>query len=157
MRFLATLILTGSLIVGCGEDGSENPRSRCLSDGAGGAGGGNPSSPVVVGVAWQALGYCLQGQRNNFNIFVFADDSDSKDLELTFDANVPDCIEIANEFNIFVFSCPNIGPATGVACAEDPDGNVSGRVAFTFQPCETGNCKETPDACSGFALAPSTP
>ncbi len=157
MRFLATLVLTGSLVVGCGEDGSEKPRSGCLSDGAGGAGGGNPSSPVVVDVFWQPLGFCLEGQRNNFNIFVFADDPDSNDLELSFGGGVPDCTEIASDYNVFVFSCPNIGPATGFACAEDPDGNVSSRVEFTFQPCETGSCRENPDACSGFALAPSTP
>ena len=30
---------------------------------------------------------------------------------------------------------PNNAPTSGVACAEDPDGNTSSRAELTFQPC----------------------
>lgn len=154
MRFLVMLVLSGSLIVGCNDDGGETPTSRCLSEPEGGANGVNPSSPVVNDVAWDPLGFCQQGARNNYNIFVFALDLDSPLLELTFDVDVPGCTRVANEFNVFVYSCPNDGPTTGIACAEDPDGNVSSRVGFTFQVCETGSCRQTPEACDMLTLDP---
>ncbi len=160
MRGPLETALSGSLIFGCGEDGSDNPRSTCLADGAGGTGGSgsiNASSPVITNIAWDPLGFCQQGARNNYNIFVFALDPDTPALELVFDANVPDCSPVAHLGNVFVVSCPNSGPVSGIACAKDPDGNTSARAEFTFHPCETGSCKETPDACSGLALAPSIP
>ena len=155
MRFWVTLVLSGSLIVGCAEDGSENPRSSCLTDGAGGTGGAsgvNPSSPFLQDIAWDPIGFCQQGARNNYNIFVFAGDPDTPLLDLIFEVNVPDCSPVAHAGNVFVVSCPNDGPTTGVACAEDPDGNVSSRVAFTFQVCEPGSCLQTPDACDMLAV-----
>jgi hypothetical protein len=155
MRFWVTLVLSGSLIVGCGEGGSENPRSTCLSDGTGGSGGSggvNPSSPVLTNIAWDPLGFCQQGTRSSYNIFVFALDPDTPPLDLIFDVNVPDCSPVEHFGNVFVVSCPNNAPASGVACAEDPEGNVSSRVGFTFQPCQTGNCREIPDACDMLAL-----
>jgi hypothetical protein len=53
-----------------------------------------------------------------------------------------------------VLSCPNDGPATGVACAEDPDGNFSSLVGFTFQPCQTDDCMQSPDACDLLGADP---
>jgi hypothetical protein len=156
MRYLVTLALSGMLAIGgCADDSSSslNPKSDCLTTGAG-DGGVNPSSPVVTNVAWDALGFCQVGARNNYNIFVFASDIDSEDLELTFDVSVPDCSPVANLGNVFVVNCPNTRPHSGAACAEDPDGNVSSRVEFTFQVCETGDCGESPDACDMLALDP---
>jgi hypothetical protein len=160
MRFLVTLVLSGSLIVGCGEDRRDNPRSTCLADGAGGTGGSgsiNASSPVITNIAWDPLGFCQQGARNSYNIFVFADDPDSNDLELIFDVDLPDCSPVTHLGNIFVVSCPNNAPQSGIACAEDPDGNTSSRVAFTFQVCEPGDCIRTPDSCENLVLDPSAP
>jgi hypothetical protein len=157
MRFWMTLVLSGSLIVGCGDDRSDSPRSSCLTDGAGGTGGSgsiNASSPVVNNVAWDAIGFCQRDARSNFNIFVFAVDPDSPLLELTFDVNVPSCTRVAGGYNVFVLSCPNDGPATGVACAEDPDGNFSSLVGFTFQPCQTDDCMQSPEACDLLGVDP---
>jgi hypothetical protein len=155
MRFWVTLVLSGSLIVGCGEGGSENPRSTCLSDGTGGSGGSggvNPSSPVLTNIAWDPLGFCQQGTRSSYNIFVFALDPDTPPLDLIFDVNVPDCSPVEHFGNVFVVSCPNNAPASGVACAEDPEGNTSSRAGFTFQVCETGSCTESPDACDTLGV-----
>ena len=89
MRLWVTLVLSGSLaIVGCGENGSTDPRSSCLTDGAGGAGGVNPSSPFLVDIVWDPLGWCRQGSRNSYNIVVLADDPDTPLLDLIFDVNV---------------------------------------------------------------------
>jgi hypothetical protein len=155
MRFLVTLVLSGSLIVGCGEDRSERPRSTCATDGTGGAGGVNASSPVVTNIAWDPLGFCQQGARNNYNIFVFAVDPDTPALDLIFDVNVPDCSPVAHLGNIFVVSCPNDAPHSGVACAEDPEGNTSSRAEFTFQVCQPGDCNRPPDSCGNLVLDPS--
>ena len=141
-------------MLGCANNGGENPMSSCLSERDGGTNAVNPSSPVVNNVAWDAIGFCQEDARSNFNIFVFAVDPDSPLLELTFDVSVPSCTQVSGGYNVFVLSCPNDGPATGVACAEDPDGNVSSRVEFTFQVCETGDCRESPDACDMLALDP---
>jgi hypothetical protein len=161
MRFLVTLVLSGSLaIVGCDSDSGANPRSSCLSDGAGGTGGSggiDPSSPVLANIAWDALGFCQEGARNNYNIFVFAVDPDTPALDLIFDVNVPDCSPVSHLGNVFVVSCPNNAPTSGVACAEDPDGNTSSRAEFTFQPCIPGNCAQTPDACDMLAIDGATP
>lgn len=155
MRLWVTLVLSGSLaIVGCGENGSTDPRSSCLTDGAGGAGGVNPSSPFLVDIVWDPLGWCRQGSRNSYNIVVLAGDPDTPLLDLIFDVNVPSCSRSAHVGNVFVFSCPNDGPATGVACAEDPEGNTSSRATFTFQACQPGSCEQTPDACDMLALDP---
>ena len=152
MRYLVTLALSGVFAFGgCADDSSLNPKSDCLTTGAE-DGAVNPSSPVITNIAWDPLGFCQQGARNNYNVFVFALDPDTPALDLTFDVNVPDCTPVANRGNIFVVNCPNTRPHSGVACAEDPDGNVSFRAAFTFQVCETGDCRQTPDACDGLVL-----
>ena len=96
MRFLVTLVLSGSLIFGCGEDGSDNPRSTCLTTGPVNPGG---SPPEMANIAWDPLGFCQQGAFNNYNVFVFASDSDSPLLELTFDVNVPGCSPVAHLAN----------------------------------------------------------
>jgi hypothetical protein len=161
MRFWVTLVLSGSLaIVGCGQDGGANPRSTCLTDGTGGTGGSggvNPSSPVLTNIAWDALGFCQEGARNSYNIFVFALDPDTPALDLIFDVNVPDCSPVSHLGNVFVVSCPNNAPTSGVACAEDPDGNTSSRAEFTFQPCIPGNCRQFPDSCDMLGLDRATP
>lgn len=152
MGFLVMLVLSGMLAIGgCGDDSSLNPKSDCLTTGAE-DGAVNPSSPVITNIAWDPLGFCQQGARNNYNVFVFALDPDTPALDLTFDVNVPDCTPVANRGNIFVVSCPNTRPHSGVACAEDPDGNVSSRAAFTFQACQSGSCRQTPNACDGLVL-----
>jgi hypothetical protein len=158
MRFWMTLVLSGSLIVGCGDDRSDSPRSSCLTDGAGGTGGSgsiNASSPVITNIAWDPLGFCQQGARNSYNIFVFADDPDSNDLELIFDVDLPDCTPVRHLGNIFAVSCPNNAPTSGVACAEDPDGNTSSRAEFTFQVCLPGDCDRPPGSCENLVLDPS--
>lgn len=156
--FWVTWMLIGALaMLGCANNGGENPTSSCLSERDGGTNGVNPSSPVVTNIAWDALGFCQEDARSNYNIFVFAEDPDSPLLELTFDVNVPDCTQVASDYNVFVLSCPNDGPATGVACAEDPDGNFSSLVGFTFQPCQTGDCRESPDVCDPLVVDPELP
>ena len=152
MRFWVTLVLSGSLIFGCGEDGSDNPRSTCLTTGPVNPGG---SPPEMANIAWDPLGFCQQGAFNNYNVFVFASDSDSPLLELTFDVNVPGCSPVAHLGNVFVVGCPNNAPISGVACAEDPDGNTSSRAEFTFQPCIPGDCNMPPDSCDLLAPDPS--
>jgi hypothetical protein len=153
--FWVTWMLIGALaMLGCANNGGETPRSSCLSERDGGTNGVNPSSPVVNNVAWDAIGFCQEDARSNFNIFVFAVDPDSPLLELTFDVNVPSCTRVAGGYNVFVLSCPNDGPATGVACAEDPDGNFSSLVEFTFQPCQTDDCRQSPEACDLSGVDP---
>jgi hypothetical protein len=93
--------------------------------------------------------------RNNYNIFVFALDPDTPPLDLIFDVNVQDCSPVSHLGNVFVVSCPNNAPTSGVACAEDPDGNTSSRAEFTFQACIPGDCRQFPDACDMLALDPS--
>ena len=158
MRFWVTLVLCGSLaIVGCDSDSGANRRSTCLTDGTGGTGGSggvNPSSPVLTNIAWDALGFCQEGARNSYNIFVFALDPDTPALDLIFDVNVPDCSPVSHLGNVFVVSCPNNAPTSGVACAEDPDGNTSSRAEFTFQPCIPGNCRQFPDSCDMVTIVP---
>jgi hypothetical protein len=157
MRSFWVIWIGALAMLGCGNNGGENPTSSCLREPDGGTNDVNPSSPVVTNVAWDALGFCQQDARNNFNIFVFAEDPDSPLLELTFDLDVPSCTRVASDYNLFVLSCPNDGPATGVACAEDPDGNFSSRVGFTFQVCETGSCTQSPDACDPLLVDPEPP
>ncbi len=154
MRYLATLALTGMLAIGgCADDSSLSPTSDCLTTGAQ-DGGVTPSSPVITNITWNPLGYCRQGARTNYNLLVFADDPDSENLELLFDVNVPDCSLVAQRGNIFVVSCPNDAPQSGIACAEDPDGNTSSRATFTFEVCQPGSCKQTPEACDMLTLDP---
>jgi hypothetical protein len=110
---------------------------------------------VVTNIAWDPLGFCQRGNRNNYNIFVFASDMDSPDLELIFDVDVPDCSPVSHVGNIFVISCPNNAPHSGVACAEDPDGNTSSQAEFTFDVCIPGDCDRPPDSCDLLAPDPS--
>jgi hypothetical protein len=121
----------------------------------GGAGGVDPSSPVLTNIAWDPIGFCLQDTRHSYNVFVFALDPDTPPSDLVFDVDIPDCSPVTHRGNVFVVSCPNRAPHTGVACAEDPEGNTSSRAVFTFPTCLPGDCMQFPDACDLLAPDPS--
>jgi len=160
MRILVALMLSGALMLGCGDDETNTGGSGAMGGdggsggsgamggsggsgamgGSGGSGamGGNGGSGgggdgLQVTVEWEALAPCAMFEPSDYDVTVTVDNAVG---DVTIDGSVLACTP-AIESESTTLRCPNNAPYGG--SVEVQDDNELVEVEFTIAPCMDGS------------------